>query len=175
VSQCSAGPHKPGLPGATPGPATYGRVRKQAKRRDQTFRSVPESLVIQWVRRPPRLLARSHRKTTQPAAMASGRTARKAMVQLHPGSFDQLVCRCFRPHASSVRRKAGFNSRTDLLQVNNTGCWSNGTTPGLQPGNRGSTPRRSTEKRTGSWSKGKTSGWQSEGPPLGCGARFDSR
>ena len=25
------------------------------------------------------------------------------------------------------------------------GCWSNGKTPGLQPGNRGSTPRRSTE------------------------------
>jgi hypothetical protein len=24
------------------------------------------------------------------------------------------------------------------------GCWSNGTTPGLQPGNRGSIPRRST-------------------------------
>lgn len=32
VGQCSFGPHKPELPGATPGPATYGRVRKQAKR-----------------------------------------------------------------------------------------------------------------------------------------------
>ena len=27
------------------------------------------------------------------------------------------------------------------------GCWSNGTTPGLQPGNRGSTPRPSTAQR----------------------------
>ena len=32
VGQCSFGPHKPERPGATPGPATYGRVRKQAKR-----------------------------------------------------------------------------------------------------------------------------------------------
>ena len=32
VGQCSFGPHKPELPGATPGPATYGQVRKQAKR-----------------------------------------------------------------------------------------------------------------------------------------------
>ena len=32
------------------------------------------------------------------------------------------------------------------------GCWSNGTTPGLQPGNRGSTPRRSTDN----WAHGPT-------------------
>ena len=36
------------------------------------------------------------------------------MVQLHPGSLLRLVCRCFRRHTSSVRRKAGFKSRTDL-------------------------------------------------------------
>ena len=33
VSQCSAGPHKPGPSGATPEPATCGRVRKLEKRR----------------------------------------------------------------------------------------------------------------------------------------------
>ena len=32
VGQCSSEPHKLRPPGATPGPATYGRVRKQAKR-----------------------------------------------------------------------------------------------------------------------------------------------
>ncbi len=42
-----------------------------------------------------------------------------------------------------VRRKTGFNSRTDLLKV--TGCWSNGKTPGLHPGIRGSIPIRVTE------------------------------
>ncbi len=35
-------------------------------------------------------------------------------------------------------------SVTEIRAAKNTGCWSNGKTPGLQPGNRGSTPRRST-------------------------------
>ena len=42
--------------------------------------------------------------------------------------------------AGSARRKSGFNSPA----VHSMGCWSNGKTPGLHPGNRGSTPRRST-------------------------------
>jgi hypothetical protein len=50
VGQCPVEPHKFRPPGATPGPATYGRVRKPWES-DQV-----ESLVILWVRFPPRLL-----------------------------------------------------------------------------------------------------------------------
>ena len=50
VSQCSVEPHKLRTPGATPGPATCGRVRKPWQSGEV------ESLVILWVRHPPRLL-----------------------------------------------------------------------------------------------------------------------
>ena len=79
VSQCSTGPHKPGPPGATPGPAT-----------------------------------------------------------------------CHKPGQGPVGGQTGL--------VRTMGRWSNGTTPGLHPGNRGSTPRRSTLAAldVGSWSNGTT-------------------
>src|SRR5262249_41798103 len=90
-------------------------------------------------------------------------TPRKEMVQPHPGSLCELVCRCFRRHTSSVRRKAGFESRTDLCIRNK---WAarpmerrlacnqeiGVQLPGCPLNNKGS------------WSKGKTSGWQSENP-----------
>ena len=42
-----------------------------------------------------------------------------------------------------TKRKRGFDSlRDDSV---NSGCWSNGKTPGLQPGDRGSTPRWSIQ------------------------------
>jgi hypothetical protein len=46
----------------------------------------------------------------------------------------------FRQHTSLVRRETAFDSRADLGFLR-TGGSSNGKTPGLQPGNRGSTPR----------------------------------
>ena len=147
VSQCSAGPHKPGPPGATPGPAIckhdiHGRVRKQAKRRGREPRDFVGSTPTSATRDP-----------------VVQRSRRLADIQERDGSTPSgITCwsvSVIRPHASSVRRKAGFDSRTDLWRTNDTGCWSNGTTPGLQPGNRGSIPRRSTAT-TGSWSNGTT-------------------
>ena len=78
----------------------------------------------------------------------------------------------FRLHTAVVRRKAGFNSRADLLKSEkraarpmggrlacnqeigvrlpggplcNTGSWSNGTTPPWRGGNPGSIPGESTQ------------------------------
>jgi hypothetical protein len=53
--------------------------------------------------------------------------------------------RVFRQHPFLVRRGTEFDSRADLGCFSiHMGCWSNGKTPGLQPGDRGSTPRWST-------------------------------
>ena len=46
------------------------------------------------------------------------------------------------------------------------GCWSNGTTPGLQPGNRGSIPRRSTSGTGSRFGHRK-------GKPIGDGIRLE--
>src|ERR1700730_108206 len=43
--------------------------------------------------------------------------------------------------AGSRTRDCGFDSHLGYLM----GCWSKGRPPGLQPGDRGSTPRRSTD------------------------------
>ena len=54
--------------------------------------------------------------------------------------------RVCRRHPSFVRRGTEFDSRADLWDSGRMkGHWSNGKTPGLQPGDRGSTPRRSTD------------------------------
>ena len=53
------------------------------------------------------------------------------------------VRRCYWRHASVVGRWSGFDPRADLVE-DALGGWSNGKTPGLHPGDRGSTPRRST-------------------------------
>ncbi len=109
VGQCPAKAHNLCRPGATPGPATYGRVRKQEKR-------------------PVRETGDFVGSTPTSATMKSrGQTARhqpdmlETMVQLHPGSLSETVCRCFGGHrrgerwsAALVARKTGFNSRTDL-------------------------------------------------------------
>jgi hypothetical protein len=81
VSQCSAGPHKPGPPGATPGPAIckndiHGRVRKQAKRRG---------------REPRDFVGSTPTSVTHAIPWSSGQdawsTSRKSVVQVHPGSL----------------------------------------------------------------------------------------
>jgi hypothetical protein len=46
-------------------------------------------------------------------------------------------------HSDQFERLMSVGS-TPTRATGRMGCWSNGTTPGLQPGNRGSTPRRST-------------------------------
>ena len=81
VSQCSAGPHKPGPPGATPGPAIckndiHGRVRKQAKRRG---------------REPRDFVGSTPTSVTRAIPWSNGQdawsTSRKAVVRVHPGSL----------------------------------------------------------------------------------------
>ena len=100
VSQCSVEPHKLGPPGATPGPATFGRVRKLAKRRGREPRdfvgSTPTQATDPVVQRLRRLDDTQERDGSTPS-----------------GIIRQTVCRCFRRHTSSVRRKTGFESRTD--------------------------------------------------------------
>ena len=65
VSQCSAEPHKLSEPGATPGPAICGRVRKPWQSGERPpLRGGARSLVILWVRRPPRLLTTRSRGPT---------------------------------------------------------------------------------------------------------------
>ena len=68
------------------------------------------------------------------------------MVRFHPGSFRQFGS----VGVSAARRHGRAEDRVQfpdgpLRSANEMGCWSNGTTTGLQPGNRGSTPRRSTD------------------------------
>ena len=61
-----------------------------------------------------------------------------------------------RRHPFLVRRGTEFDSRADLCRWStDTGCWSNGKTPGLQPGDRGSTPRWSTEQKRAHGPKGR--------------------
>ena len=68
------------------------------------------------------------------------------MVRFHPGSLRQdwsvgvSVARLLGKEEGRVQFPDG-----PLRSANEMGCWSNGTTTGLQPGNRGSTPRRSTD------------------------------
>ena len=58
---------------------------------------------------------------------------------------DVFGLQVFRQHASVVRRETEFDSRADLARmIAATGGSSNGKTPALQAGNRGSTPRLST-------------------------------
>ncbi len=84
VSQCSAEPHKLSPPGATPGPATCGRVRKLWQS------GGARSLVTLWVRRPPRLLDDGSRG---PTATTPGRRPGKGGST--PSGITGWVCRCF--------------------------------------------------------------------------------
>lgn len=68
----------------------------------------------------------------------------------------------FRQHTSSVRRKTGFNSRTDLSNCG-LACSVEATDP-CKIGAMGSTPIRSTDNKTGLWSKGKTPPWRGGNP-----------
>src|SRR5688572_20091515 len=59
--------------------------------------------------------------STSPIPWSNGKdacvTCRKVLVQFQPGSlFEMTVCKCLWRHASMVRTKTGFNSRTDLSQ-----------------------------------------------------------
>ena len=100
ASQCSAEFHKLSPSGATPEPATYGRVRKLAKRRGREprvceFDSHSGHSIDPVVQQLRRLDDTQERDGSTPSGIT-------------------LVCRCFRRHASSVRRKAGFDSWIDL-------------------------------------------------------------
>ena len=70
-------------------------------------------------------------------------TARKVMVQFHPGSLDED----WSVGVSAARVRGKDEGRVQFPDgpLEQMGCWSNGTTDLLQPGDRGSTPRRSTE------------------------------
>ena len=52
----------------------------------------------------------------------------------------------FREHTALVRRKAGFNSRTDLLMNDEWACMPLEATDPCKVGEVGSTPIRSTER-----------------------------
>ena len=65
------------------------------------------------------------------------------MVQFHPGSLDDN----WSVSVSAARvlgKDEGRVQFPDGPLTKKWGRWSNGTTLGLHPGNRGSTPRRST-------------------------------
>jgi hypothetical protein len=92
--------------------------------------------------------------TPTPATASSRRPAARTPV-LHTGwrRFESCrddsvlsVRRCYGRHASVVGRRFGFESRADLwFEIE--GCWSNSKTPALHAGDRGATPRRSTDDR----------------------------
>ena len=98
-----------------------------------------ESLVILWVRLP---LSVTYDPVVQ--RQDAWPTSRKAMVQFHPGSLDETWSVGVSA-AHLLGKDEGRVQFPDGPLTNKSGCWSNGTTPGLQPGDRGSTPRRSTE------------------------------
>ena len=116
-----------------------------------------ESLVILWVRLPPRSLTTRSRG---PAAKTPGD------IQENDGSTPSGITLTKKwsvgVSAAHLRGKAetGFDSRTDLLK---TGWLVQREGRLGLPGNRGSTPRRSTET-TGSWSNGKTPARQAGNP-----------
>ena len=84
------------------------------------------------------------------------------MVRFHPGSMSWSVGVSAahllgkqgdrvqfpdRPWVGGMSSTANMNPGHCVRLLKDTGCWSNGTTPALQAGNRGSTPRRSTDVR----------------------------
>lgn len=77
------------------------------------------------------------------------------MVQLHPGSLAMNGLQVFSAAHLLGTEEGRVRIPDRPLQQNDMGCWSNGTTPGLQPGNRGSTPRRSTEEKRAHRPKGR--------------------
>lgn len=87
VGQRPAKPHKLRRPGATPGPdisALGGMTNADGRVRKRWQSDQVESLVILWVRLPPRSLTKRSRGPTarhQPDMLAT-------MVQFHPGSID---------------------------------------------------------------------------------------
>jgi hypothetical protein len=130
--QCPVEPHKLQVPGATPGPAT-GRWHPPSPLAGEGLEvrgCLPaeyanrksggvESAVTLWVRLPPR----SIRLT---AKVQSPRSKNERLQQ------TRSLC------------PSDFGLWTSDFGFFNRGCSSNGKTPGLQPGNRGSIPRRST-------------------------------
>lgn len=108
VGQCPFGPHKPGQSGATPGPAT-GTTGYANWQSDHV-----ENVMILWVRLPPRSLI--HRVVQRPRRLGDNQkrpTLRVGARGSIPAAMTS-VCKCFGRHASVVRTKTGFNSRTDL-------------------------------------------------------------
>ena len=71
-------------------------------------------------------------------------TSRKVQVRFLPGSLTTGL-QVLWPHAAVVRRKTGFNPRTDLSNI--WACMPMGATDPCKIGVIGSTPIRSTEQR----------------------------
>lgn len=83
VSQCSAGPHKPGPSGATPEPATAGYANWQSGEVESLVNVSSTLTPVTW--RGVRLEAVGLRNMSR---------GDKSMVRFHPGSLMKLVCKC---------------------------------------------------------------------------------
>ena len=134
VGQRPAEPHTLRPPGATPGPAILNdRVRK-LRQSDQV-----ESLVILWVRLPPRSLKIPWSNGDDTCVTCR----RRWFNSIRDHSKGLQV---FRQHTAVVRRKTGFNSRADLC---NWACMPMEATDPCKIGVMGSTPIRSTDNKMG--------------------------
>ena len=99
-----------------------------------------ENVMTLWVRLPPRSLI--HRVVQRPRRLGDNQKIAGSI----PAAMTS-VCKCFGRHASVVRTKTGFNSRTDLCDER-AGMPSGATDP-CKVGVMGSTPMRSTRNNMG--------------------------
>ncbi len=136
MGQCSFGPHKPESPGATPGSATCETTRYANRQSGHV-----ESVAILWVRLPLWSLTNTIPWSNGEDAWP---TSRKVLVRFQPGS----LLTTWSVSVWAARRCGKAEDRVQFPDgpLENTGRWSNGKTLGLHPGNRGSIPRRSTER-----------------------------
>jgi hypothetical protein len=144
---CSAEFHTLGCRGSNPGPAMNGNETMRSMARYANWHSDQVESLMSVGSTPTR--ATGVRRHKRPVVQWQRHLSYKEEtgVRLPPGRLHSSPGRngpwvCWL-HSSLVKRGTEFDSRADLFD-DRMGCWSNGTTPGLQPGNRGSTPRRST-------------------------------
>ncbi len=161
--RCPAGSHKAGPPGSIPGPEMSRAYFEMSRAR--SFHLASTARYANWYSDQVENLMSVGSNPTR----ATGNRRRMKNVPWSSGNDASLTKRkrgfdslrddlrfsgsCLTRSASAVAAflsckqggRVQFSGGPFLAENDEeTGCWSNGTTPGLQPGNRGSTPRRST-------------------------------